>query len=210
MFLHTLSFLFGMSCFIPLISLYLVNSALFSFLLNSLFLFNVFNCYIFSFLKVLLFVFQICVAIFDDFFPPLVLFVAFISLNILNVLIKYSVSINFSIIHLCLFVFFTASFTHWFLYGYTASCVLVIFDYEFIFLETWEVSEAMLNYKVCEGRDHRTLFIAVSQALLQCLLYEVFNKHLLNDVCTLHTVLWLFIYMSMSSTVLIMPQVKVF
>ena len=84
------------------------------------------------------------------------------------------------------------------------------FDYEFIFLETWEVSEAMLNYKVCEGRDYRTLFIAASQALLQCLLYEIFNKYLLNDVCTLHTVLWLFIYMSVSSTVLIMPQVKKF
>ena len=210
MFLHTLSFLSGMSCIIPLISLYLVNSALlFFFLLNSLFLFNIFNCYIFSFLKVLLFLFQICVAIFDDFFP-LGSFCCFISLNILNVLIKYSVSINFSIFHLCLFVFVASSFTHWFLYGYIPSCVLVIFDYEFIFLETWEVFEAMLSYKVCEGRNPKTLFIAVSQALLQCLLYEVFNKYLLNDVCTLHTVLWLFIYMSISSSVLIMPQVKKF
>ena len=68
----------------------------------------------------------------------------------------------------------------------------------------------MLSYKVCEGRDPRTLFIAVSQALLQCLLYEVFSKYLLNDVCILHTVLILFIYMSISSTVLIMPQVKKF
>ena len=91
-----------------------------------------------------------------------------------------------------------------------SQCVLVIFDYEFIFLETQEVFEAMLSYKVCEGRDPRTLFIAVSQALLQCLLYEVFNKYLLNDVCILHSVLILFIYMSISSTVLIMPQIKKF
>lgn len=62
-----------------------------------------------------------------------------------------------------------------------SSCVLVIFDHEFIFLDIWKIFEAMLNCKVCEGRGPAVLFIAIFQCLLQCLVHEVFNTYLLNE-----------------------------
>lgn len=47
----------------------------------------------------------------------------------------------------------------------------------------WEIFEAMLDCTVDEGGSPRVLFTAVSQGLLECLVYETFSKYLLNEWC---------------------------